>query len=416
MRRAIQVVFGLLALSAPVAAQEAPFLALVPEARGMPAPAWVQPGARLTYYIGVGTSMGDRFVPAEQGGPDDPLYTIEGRPGKFALTKGGADGSGHGYLEVTVVAVDADAVALETRSFHLMGVGTTDTPKFGGAAGSVTATGACDWWIHPNALDALLARGSQPKGIAVARVNYDFDGRKMPAVYLAMKGAGYAFDAETGALLYRSEGGAIAGKDPAKLPDGTIVDGSGSSSSFLFFRGARQLALPWRGGAMPKWLATTKSLTYEGAHALKQPGFDAGTIATSVRQEITGGGTNWVRTKQTVENAAVPGAPPSAPMSLERVFGPGQASGLWLPPETLAQLRKGQVIDPRDRWTHVTTAVSLVGSADGRQVAVLTETSPSYRMDSHYEIETGRLVRFVMTEPQLGEMYTEIDLRLVSTK
>ncbi len=403
-------------LASAARAQEPALLQLLPEAKRMAVPDWVKAGMRATYYIGVGTHAGDYLYLTGERKHDVQDYTIEGRQGHFVLKKGGVEGSGHGYLEVNVAAAEPAAAALETRYLILMGVGTADPPKFSGVTGGVPASGACDWWIHPQALELLVARGDAKRGIHAGRVKYRQEDREIPAVYFAAEGSLYTWEAATGLLLYRSEGAASPGKERLQMPDGSILDGSGGTKCFYYLRGLRQVDLPWREAGMPKWLATTKSITYEGENSLKQPGFAPTTITVSATHEFAGGGTNWIRTKLTLGQGGGLGGAQQAPPAVERVFGPGTTSGLWIAPESLAALRAGQQIDAQDRWSHASIVVTHAGPRDGRDVVVITEQSPLFRIDCHYDKRSGGLVRWVLTEPQVGEMYTEVDLRLTGTR
>lgn len=387
-----------------VSAQDSPVFALLPEARNMPAPDWLRPGIRLTYYAAVGVSTGGQFVRDANGN-----YRIEGREGKYKIYEGGTAGSGHGYIELNVAALEDKAVAVQVRNFPLLDANPLSVPKYAGASGFVVPGGGTDYWVHPAALEELARQAGQTAGFLVGPVEYELDGRKVPAIRVGDKDTGYTYDLRSGVLLFMMIRSKVAGKNPVRTEDGRIYDGSGSSAFMLQFRGFRQVDLPWRGGAMPKWLATTKTLRYDGGSTLAMAGVPPATVPLSARMELIGGGRTWVKYKQTTTAGSPPevGGVPMMPTTTEVVAGPAQIGGVWLPPEEIEKLRPGTTID-RDAWTHLVTTVEYVGEVDGRRVCVLAETSPSYRLEYHYDLRSGGLVRGSMREDLGMGMVTEV--------
>ncbi len=87
--------------------------------------------------------------------------------------------------------------------------------------------------------------------------------------------------------------------------------------------------------------------------------------------------------------------------------GAASIAGLWIPPEALARLRPGQVIEANER---VGMSVTVAEVKPG--LVTLSEVGPLHRIDSTYDAKTGVLSALTQTQ-QIGLASMVHSLRLV---
>jgi hypothetical protein len=133
-----------------------PFLTILPALRTAPAPNWVKPGTRLTYYSTAAT-----VVRGLHRYEEDPSCTaaqvdcyVQEGTGKWFRQKaapGAGRVSGHGYTQVNVVYLDHTVAVLEVRNYGFaLGSG---PPVILSLAGAVGLPGAgADFWLNPHVL------------------------------------------------------------------------------------------------------------------------------------------------------------------------------------------------------------------------------------------------------------------------
>jgi hypothetical protein len=94
-----------------------------------------------------------------------------------------------------------------------------------------------------------------------------------------------------------------------------------------------------------------------------------------------------------------------------QIGGIGQPGGLVLPPDALASLREGQVIDT-DPVTDITVSVKDMGQdAAGRNVVILQAANQAYSAEVTYDVDTGATI--AMSDSKLGadaNEYTDLKL------
>ncbi len=229
--------------------RDGPILGAMPGIETAPAPAWMQPGVRLTYYSAIANVASDLeyWEQDEQGGWVDPA-TGE----RWAKRKGAkeARGAGHGYTQVNVVSADQQHVVLEVRAYGF--------PKYEGplallsAASVVTVPGfGDDWWVNPAALQQ--ARTGSYKGLTVLPMNHVAEGRTYRALRIQFEGKSTVlltglggemipsdtalksrnvrvYDLDSGVLLYAGTAG--ASPKGTTLTEATLV-------------GTRRVSVPW---------------------------------------------------------------------------------------------------------------------------------------------------------------------------
>jgi len=355
---------------------------LFPELRTAPPPAWLKPGAVLTYYSAAATiPQGRHYYYLDEHGrwvrKDDPTK----RYGRAEMPSA----SGHGFTRVQVVALDRNAAALDVRSYNISGVnGPVILFGVNGALGLPSAGG--DWWINPNILKRGVGR--QGEGTVIVRMPYAVAGKTYQAIRIHTERPGalnaYVFDEATGML--------IATSASVKVP-ATLTEPSKMSLAQNSFRGMRVVTVPWANLPPPAWVRTVRTITYTGSLAVVLPGTPRTAFPVSVRYQVAARGPTWLFMNKTAQQGSLPGMPPTTATSTQ-VFGHAQLGGLWVPPAAMAGLRVGQVLD-KDPVTQVTCVVSHNGpTPQGRNVLVLSEVSRAQRLDYTYDAASGMLIGY----------------------
>jgi hypothetical protein len=196
----------------------------------------------------------------------------------------------------------------------------------------------------------------------------------------------WAFDTATGLLVFY--------RQALFWPDG-----SQRSGVIMTLMGQRQLRLPWRAGSMPEWVRPRVTLAFEGSQVLDIGVRPLIPLPIQLNARITRANGLWSEhTLQTImsgnEIANTAGA-----TGAMQLFG-----GLWLPPEALAVLEAGVVLD-YDRLTQIETRVE---QASNRQV-VLTAEGPSHLTRLTYDGRDGRLTGIYQEgHTPTGSLYTEL--------
>ncbi len=317
-----------------------PFVKIFPDTGRAPAPAWLQEGVRVTYYVQSATVSQD---------PDE-------------------SSSGAGYVQYDLVALD-DRNVVSSIKFYLDTGNNVVLPSI--TAFSVGIPGAGDYWLDPVVLktaervkiDKLTVKRTST---TIAGKSYNvvrFEYRPEEAEYVWM------FDEVTGLLLFYRHAIGAEGAARRQLADATFVR-------------QRQLKLPWQAEAVPNWVKKGGSLRYEGSYDVATMGSPAGSLPYVVLVEWERSQDRWSRCKVTgYLSGKVEG-------TLERVTGVAQLfDALWLPPEALAALRTARTLD-RDPVTGAQIAVSR---GPGGTV-VLTETGVVYYTKLTYDGKNGMLL------------------------
>ena len=332
-------------------ALDAPFLALFPQLRQMPAPDWVRPGVRITYETSSATIAAT---------PDD---------------RGNAGG---GFLQVDVVAVNDKEVALSVRPLNrpgLPGVIVPSTP-----ASYVGPPGAgCDFYLNPDVFKQALDRHDE--GFLAFRAPYECAGKKFDAVHMQRTAGSsqktWIYDAKSGVLLHWGS---------------TTENGTSRALASSELRSIRTLKLPWAGAPVSESFAQAQSMHYTGQHTSNlQPGF-APTGTLLMDERVVARGASWVQLKHHVEIGAL--TPNTPPVTQDSVIlaGRAQLGGLYVPPEGLGALRAGQLLD-RDPATGFDTRVAEVGPGSrGARVVTIIERGQDFSTAWTYDAETGWLV------------------------
>ncbi|MCC7351478.1 MAG: hypothetical protein IT446_13000 [Phycisphaerales bacterium] len=381
-----------------------PVLLIFPGLRTARAPDWVKPGLRLSFYCASAT------IPSSHVGgmvQDPDGKWVDPTTGKTFRMEEGTGAAGHGYNQLDVVSMTDDAVVLEQRFYVFSDV--SGPVKMVSATGGTTVPGAAaDWWMNPDVLNREIdSLGGQ--GVKTFRTPYKAAGNQYDAVWINTTAGGgsmsYVIDLAGGLTLHTgSRSSAAAGT--ATLNGVPTNVGGHTTLGQTTFVGMRQVQAPWIGKPIPRSFGRVRQLVYEGQNVVTVEGVSA-RMPMRVAIDITGRGPGFVQTRKTVR-IDYQGAMPAEENTSRGVSGNHQLLPLCIPPQSLAQLRNGQVID-KDPITKVNTFVSFIGQDPaGNDVVTITEfiAENAVRTDYVYEAASGILCAVQMTDPPLHTQYT----------
>lgn len=120
--------------------------------------------------------------------------------------------------------------------------------------------------------------------------------------------------------------------------------------------------------------------------------------STGSSRRPTGLGTGFARTIWT-------DVAPSVTEYVERVDGPAQVAALWVPPDGLAALSVGQVLDD-DPLTRAVVSVAAIEPIDDESYVTIVEQGPAEESELVYEMSSGLLVSSTSTDLHLGTSVT----------
>jgi len=405
-------VLAVLGVPDPARAQRATvdqniFLDILPALKTAPAPAWLQPGTRITYFSAAASIAGERTKLVEDPNGDWEVTYANGSKKKFREQDiSGAGKGGAGYTVLSVVHLDQSVAVLEIRSYAMLTYGGPSTLALLGGAVGLPGAGS-DFWMHPGVL--ARAPGLQVGDeLQVLRMGYALNGRQFRVIRFQGKSSSWNYEETTGLLLRTTSSAETTVMVPPPGTSGPITQRAGGTLiAQNTFMNARTPAIPWARTPAPSWLANARRLRYEGTWTLYVPGSPVVPLAVYVTFDRQHFGGQWARYTQRVQMPNVPGLPPIE-NTTTRVYGPAQIAGLWVPPDAQTQLRPGHELD-RDPATGVVTTVSTdAGGGFG-----ITEANALHRIDYVYDSRTGILFYIRTTDRGLN---TVIELRLVGVQ
>ncbi len=389
---------------AAAAGAAVPVLRLGGQAAAFPAPDVVKPGLRLTYYLMTGSLSGsvNGWVLDEEG---DWVDKRTGR--RYGTERKG--NSSHGLIQPTVVGGDGGFVAL-FQPFYLFN-GEDTTPIYKTSLDDlVTAESGGDLWMHPRKQAQMIQAypwGAQNAagGIMARAIPWRDDaGKAYQATQVVVLGEASrmtsVFDQASGLLLYLSR---LTREAPAVRDLAQALPDSVSYATFLRFRGARRISTPWLGKPIPADLRSARVLSYRGSYTLQGQGIVPTPMAIQAGLQLARSGGNWLLLGGRTQMQGV-----GLPTDFKSVDGPGALTPLAIPPEVLAGLRAGQVID-RDPMTGFTLSVT----GGDAQYAALQSAGPTQTFTYIYERSRGLLARKIQRDLQRPTgmiMVTDIQL------
>lgn len=348
-----------------------------------PPPDWVRVGTRLTYH-GMGSNIEtvNRLY-----GPDD-LQNFTPTPDW--LRRG--NNAWEGLQQLNVVALTKDQVLLSVRRYVMVRAGTP--ALFEGSSDLQPIGTAGEYWRHPDVLRRALA--SPPAGMLAARMPITINGVTYQGIQFGVRSDTgqmiHVFDEKTGVLLRT---GTISQSRAFKQNPltGEMTYMWECRSSGLTLAERTQVDWPWAESQPPDWIQTVRSLRYEGMSVLQPPGSPPYQLAISIQMDTAQRGKDWLEHRTTIRKAGIPPLPGETAV-VKLASGRAQLGGAFLPPERLANLRPGQVLD-RDSFTR--TEVMVVSHQDnmqGQPILAIRETGPTQRFEYRYNTRSGMLVGY----------------------
>lgn len=376
---------------------DVPLYRVMPGLRTAPAPPWVRPGVRITYFSAAAVIPGGRHHYVE----DEHGNWIDRTTGKRYRQEEFPGAAGQGYTQINVVGLDQSHSALDIWSLGI--VDAQERVAIRVAVGTVGYPGAgADWWLSPQVL-AAQPNVMTPQ-LKVLRMPYVLGGRTFQAIrFQTVNERGFLawnYDQESGVLI-RSVTSSVGGPIQGPLAQGDSREGQ-TMITHNDIREVRAIAIPWASDPMPAWVRELRVLRYDGQMtATAYPGASPVVFPISVTFERQYLGPNWARYVQQVK---APGYNPP----LARVFGSAQFAGLWVPPAALGRLQPGQVLD-QDRVTGVVTSVGQIGQLAGNiNGVVISLVGSGFRLDQVYDRQSGvlayssRVEKFLRYEVRLA--------------
>ncbi|MBW7915797.1 MAG: hypothetical protein H3C53_03785 [Trueperaceae bacterium] len=365
-------------------------------------PGFLQVGSRLTWQAGGSSLEGSRLVP----NPNGWLWQ-NGQWNQLESTYGGG---GVGYTQVNIVGAGPDGLVGDVRSFLNTDLNAGTFVQSGVDAVVGDLSGLLPYWRSPAQLAAL------PEGFdgltSVKRGPRVFGGATYDTISIATMAQGsytsHVYDAATGLLLF---GGSMDAQ-PGVLtvgPDGAVLQQNRGSVNYthLLFAGARQLQVPWAGAALPAWLAPGASLAYQGQSRGEMAGSGLPPLpgsALSVGFAFDGAVAGALVGRYWTQLANSAGLPPNQSVTL-RAVGSAAFDGPWLPPEGLARLAPGQVLDQDPLTGQV---AYFAGVQDGYPAIVVGGSTDD--LTQYYDPQTGLMVfsRYRKLAPGIGMQVNEV--------
>jgi hypothetical protein len=194
-------------------------------------------------------------------------------------------------------------------------------------------------------------------------------------------------------------------------------DEASNTGNVLLTRGTlvdqRAVEVPWAADPAPAWVATFRSLRYEGTLTNSIPRVEQRPVPYLLQIVPIARGAGWVRSMVSFVQGGLSGMPPTTGSS-ESMSGPSRFGGLWVPPEGLARLRPGQELD-RDPITHVVTSVEKTSPGPGgTEMMIISQSGPAQQMEFGYNLRNGMLV-YMNRRDRLphATMQTRVELKSV---
>jgi hypothetical protein len=409
MRHTLFAVCLSLLLTCSVLAADVPdpsyVVRIYPEAIKAGPPEVIKPGTRLI-YLGASATIAGSY---NQLVPDANGRWVNKTTGQRFGAQNVATASGAGYNVVRVAYVDRDVAVTTNMNYMIDAVNNVILP---GSAGGMVSHAGCagDYWLHPKVLAAIkeVTQG----GTVIVRMPYVVNDRKYNAIRFQTSTdvghTAYVYDLDSGLMIFYGASTVGAGV-VAPGPNGQAVVGGGSTmlvTSHLME--VKEIDLPWKNAPMPRWAGEFKELRYEGVHSTVIP--NASTMNRGMALSVTpkARGNGWVRTVGD-SVTTTPGFPATRDRN-ENATGNASVGGLWIPPEGMAGLKVGQVIE-----TNEITKTKLVVGDIGRGHVTLTEIGGAHRTDITYDSASGILASIVMRQ-QSGIATISVGLKLTGQR
>lgn len=336
-----------------------------------PAPAMspLQVGTRLTWEVGDATTEGYQLVA-------DPNGWFE-RDGRHYTLKTIGGRAGFGLHQIDIVEAGPDGTVGDLRILANSTPGTNEHMTFDAARVVADAEGMGIYWMPPARLAAMEETRDGP--VQVFRTTRDLAGQAVEFLGITTRVPDHyetrLYDMASGLLSIAASMTVITpGVRLLDENDDLLDEGRGAVTyTTKAFLGQRAFLLPWSGTPMPEWAVTGRSLQFQGQIGNQSylmsglPGMPY-SVNHGFDQRLGG----VVMGRQTARWPSMVAGQSDNEDVKERVYAVGTIDGLWIPPDTLAQLRPGQVLDqdPHNGYT-----LTFEGIVQGLATLVLSGTA-----------------------------------------
>lgn len=368
-------------------------------------PPIVKPGLRLTYWGGSASIPGSyqQLVHNAQG---DWENKQTGKKFKAEDMNGSA---GEGYGVVRVGYVDQKIVALSTTNY-LLDRSTNKVSSTGGSGMLAHAGCASDYWVNPTILRKIQPMNQN--GVVIVRMVYPLNGKRYNAIRFQTTGASgytmYMYDLDSGLMI--AHGMRTQGKGVVK-PGAFGQAQTGAGYTHItngFIVDVEQVNVPWANAQTPAWVSQLKQLHYQGGYRTFLAGVGNFDRQMQLTINVKDRGNGWIRTVAD-STMTLQGYPPIKGQQ-QNTFAHASMGGLWIPPQALAQLRPGQVLD-----TNKITHTKMVVTGVGQGYVQLSEIGDEHRNDAAYAMNTGVLTGLIIKQ-QMGQSINTTQLKLVGQR
>ncbi len=333
-------------------------ISLLPEAAGMPAPAWLKEGLRV-YYRTAGGEIGRSQSQSVAKLSEAPLQKPEDLSVNPLLVRTDVTGI-DGKLATTfsTVFVDMSFLPWEDDS-------------------SISATGMGPFWLNTELLKATTAKGLKTEEIQWKILNQTYDAVKLSYTPVEGPETHYAWIVEksSGLLLYSAR---ISRAKPGSAIEVNAVE----------FYSMRYMGLPWSASSQPAFVKPGFTLAYDGNiqtwHPKTGPGLSVPALVTfrvekADKKLITASLTRVFSAEEKYDSKII--------------IGTSQIGGsFWMPQSIVSKFKVGQVLD-RDPITNSIIEVSYIGeSKDGTGRVVIFEFGKNYKRAWAFRASDGLLV------------------------
>ncbi len=377
------------------------FLTLVPELADMPAPDWVKPGVRVTFYgAAASTSESRGSLVEDPNGPWEDKKTGKRYRDTEETGEGNPTGSGEGFAQIDIISVEGKSVVAMVQLYLIVRSSGAIFPSGVGMPTVGTAANLEDYWVHPEALKKLI--GLDVEGLRALRGPVTLGDRTYDAVMIeSTSGGGHAlwtYDLATGLLLKASTTTAGA-FDAVRLPTEQAPRQGNTQRTITRLAGVREIGASLAGGRPPDWVATSQSMTYSGATQMTNPvdGMDLGSAPTQVEVALGRRGDAW-RQYGTTVTMVIGGM-----QNTSQDAGVAGGVGLfWADPKKLAALEPGKVID-EDPLTGIRTTVGNAGTGpNGGRTISLQSANAKFGVEGVYDLTNGALLEVAVWNAATG--------------
>lgn len=385
-----------------------PLLQLVPQLRTLAAPDWIRAGTQIIYYSAVASIRGSNKLFEQMPNGD----WIDPKTGRLYGEYEVPTFSGHGFTQINVVALEANAAVLETDSYGIDTANGNALRAFGGNGAVQPPASGSDWWVNPQAL-ARLGELNRP-GVRIARLPYPLQGKVHPAIRLQfMNDRGFqqwTYDRDSGVLI--RQGSSTRGQSSPFIAEGEHTPRAGSTLlTQNTLQAIRQTDYPWNGAPVPDWVHHLHSLYFRGV--MTQRVAYAGSVRwpAQAQVDILHRGATWADYRVTLSYQPGMGMPAQHSTAV-RASGNAGFGGLWLAPAVLVQLQPGQLID-QNPVTGIRIVVGQrLATGTGDQAISLVRQLPGGDTQAFvYDLTSGMLVdESQTTRTPVGATMTELTL------